>query len=37
VVLVLGLAASASLGRVPGRHERSVVPVPATTSSEGTA
>ena len=35
--LVLGLAASASLGRVPGRHERSVVPVPATTSSEGTA
>ncbi|HEY6742880.1 MAG TPA: MFS transporter [Lapillicoccus sp.] len=35
--LLLGLAASASLGRIPGRHESTAVPVPATTSSEGTA
>jgi len=35
--LVVGLAASASLGRVPGRHERVLAPVPAGTASEGTA
>jgi MFS family permease len=35
--LVLGLGASASLGRVPGRHQRVLAPVPATASSEGTA